>query len=220
MIRYKIVLYEDESDIRRFIKDYLYNRNEHYEVVGDFSDCSQVREQMERLKPDIVLLDIQMPNVDGLKGLLLIKKYFPKIKVMMLTNISDEDTIIRAIEIGCDGYMLKDELPFGIERALQEIIRGEAHLTPSVAKKLMKKMQKPSLLGFPCNPYKLTPQEQKVLALLAKAYTRREIAKELNVSENTVGTHVKSLYEKLQVSSKAAAVRKAIEEQLLDGTDG
>ncbi len=218
MVRNRIIIYEDNHKLREYIKNILMEQKEDYEVIGNYPDCSDVREQIKRLNPDIVLMDINMPNVDGLEGLYLIKKHFPGVKVLMLTEFSDEEKIIKAIQLKCDGYMLKEELPFGLEKAIKLVIKGEAHLTPSVAKRLMETIYKTGGFSIPFtkSKYKLTPAEKVVLSKLAKAYSYKEIAKELNVTENTIGSHVKHIYDKLQVNSKAAAVRKAIEERLVD----
>ncbi|MBK7871683.1 MAG: response regulator transcription factor [Saprospiraceae bacterium] len=212
MIKYQVLVYEDNDDLRTYIKSILDTKKEIYEVIGDFPDCSNILEEVKRLKPNIVLLDIRMPNVNGLEGLNIIKKNFESVKVLMLTDFNDDKYILKAIQLGCDGYMLKGELPFGLEKALKIITDGEGHLTPSVAKKAMQLLSKPD---FKTAEYSLTSKQQEVLNLLAKAYSYKEIATQLKVSVDTIGTHIKQIYDKLQVNSKAGAVRKAFEEGLV-----
>lgn len=216
MQKANVLIYEDTNEFRKEIRQTIESNFPEFEVKGDFPDCSKVEEEVRQFKPKIVVMDIRMPNVNGLAGLNIIKQKFNNIKVLMLTDFNDDANILKAIRLGCDGYMLKEDFPNGLESAMKNVLTGEtAYLTPTVAKRVMTFVAKPKLF-FRSNKYKLTKMQTEVLKLLAKGYTYKEIAAELFITANTVGSHVKDIYDKLNVNNRTKAAQKAINEGLID----
>jgi DNA-binding NarL/FixJ family response regulator len=208
----KVLIFEDNEKLRGSLQRIFATKPEAYKVVGAFPNCLGAREKIATLRPDIILMDIEMPFCDGLQGLHISKLHFPEIKVLMITAFEDDDNVLNAIQLKADGYMLKGELPFGLFNAIDVIFSDGAHLTPSISLKIMRLMQKDQP---PKKDYRLTDAEYRVLELLVKGYKYKQIAEELFVAVNTVNTHIRHIYEKLQVHSKTEAVKKAIEERLL-----
>jgi len=208
----KVLIFEDDEKLRESLQRIFATKPEDYKVVGAYSNCLGAQEKIATLRPDIILMDIQMPFCDGLQGLYVSKLHFPEIKVLMLTFVEDDNKVLDAIQLKADGYMLKGELPFGLFNAIDVIFSGGAHLTPSIALKIMRLMQQEQPAR---KDYRLTDAEYRVLELLVKGYKYKQIAEELFVTVNTVNTHIRHIYEKLQVHSKAEAVSKAIRERLV-----
>ncbi len=164
--------------------------------------------------PEIVLMDIEMPGTDGIGTTARLRTEHPEIEVLMLTVFEDEDKIFAAVQAGASGYLLKDAGAEAIVRAIGEIADGGAPTSPLVARKLLGyvRAQAPAA---PADAIHLTPREQEVLALLVESDTEATIADTLGVSAHTVRSHVKNLYAKLQVHSRAQVVRAAYERGLV-----
>ena len=209
----RVLIFEDDNSLRDSLQKILATQKNKFTVVGAFPNCEGIKNKIASLSPDIILMDMEMPVVDGLQGLYITKQNYPEVKVLMITYVEDDDRILDAIQLGTDGYMLKSELPFGLFDAVQVVFGGGAHLTPSIARKVLKLMA----TSRPPRPdYRLTDTELKVLELLVKGLKYQQVADTLSISINTVSTHIKHIYEKLQVHSKAEVVRKAIQERLVN----
>ena len=171
-----------------------------------------VRDRSGILLPQVVLMDIEVPGPDGIETTHQLGALWPSIEVLMLTVFEDEDRIFRAIQAGASGYLLKDAGPMRIVQAVQEVVEGGAPTSPLVARKLLnyvRQQDTPEAMSFD-----LTPREQDVLKHLVEDETEVQIAEVLGVSPHTVRTHVKNLYRKLKVHSRAQAVRIALEQRL------
>ncbi len=169
--------------------------------------------------PDVVLMDIEMPGRDGIETTAELKRSWPDLEVLMLTVFEAEDKIFAAVQAGASGYLLKDDGPDAIVRAVLEVASGGAPTSPLVARKLLGYVrdQSPSrTLGLEdADGLRLTPRETEVLGRIIEDVPEVDIADELGVSPHTVRTHVKNLYAKLQVHSRAQAVRAAYERGLV-----
>ncbi len=210
----KVIVFDD-NDSRREGLSLLLNAMEDMECVGAFDDCRNVVERVRQVNPDVVLMDINMPHVDGIEGVKLLKASFPELKIIMQTVFEDEDKILAAISAGADGYILKQKSPVKLIEGIQEVLNGGAPITPTVAGKILK------LFGNRITPSKeeekiyLTKREREILTLLVEGHSYKMIAAKCFITYATVNTHISNIYEKLQVKSVAAAVAKALREGLV-----
>jgi DNA-binding NarL/FixJ family response regulator len=195
----RIFIYDDSIDRRDSLKALL-SLNEHFNVVGEASDCTNAIEDMERTYPVIVLMDINMPGVNGLEGLKIIKNKYPQIKVLMQTAYDDSEKIFTSIKNGASGYILKNDKPQRILQAIEEVIEGGAAMNPAIAQKVLDYF-KPVERKSP-----LSPKETEVISLLAEGLSYKMVADKMGVSYTTINTHTKRIYEKLHISSLGEAI--------------
>ena len=195
----RIFIYDDNEERRDSLKALL-SLNEQFMFVGEAENCVQVLSEMEKFYPDVVLMDINMPEVDGIKGLLLIKTHHPEIKVLMQTAFDDSDKIFTSLKNGASGYILKKDKPQRILQAIEEVFQGGAAMNPGIAQKVLDYF-KPKETNNP-----LSPKETEVLAFLAEGLSYKMVADKLGMSYATVNTHAKRIYEKLHISSLGEAI--------------
>lgn len=200
-----IAIYEDNQFLRNSLQESL-SMIEDFEIVGAFENCNEVIEQLTSLKPKVVLMDIGMPGVNGLEGLKLIRKHIPGTLVMMLTVFEDNDNIFEAICHGASGYLLKSASTDRIVESIRDLIAGGAPMTPSIARKVLLLFHKLTLP--PEDLYGLSPREKEVLDLLTSGHSYKMIADKCYISLETVRSHIKKIYEKLQVHSATEAASK------------
>lgn len=177
-------------------------------VVGQAANGREALLQVARHDPDVVLMDLRMPEMDGVTTITELRRQGRRAQVLVLTTYDSDDDIVRAIEAGATGYLLKDTPRDDLFRAVRAASRGEPALTPSVASRLMGRMRDA--------PQALSPREVDVLQLAARGRTNREIGRAMHVSEATVKTHLLRAYDKLGVNDRTAAVVTALERGLLD----
>jgi DNA-binding NarL/FixJ family response regulator len=195
----RIFIYDDSQDRRDSLRALL-QLNEEFVCVGEAPNCKNVSQEMQDTLPDVVLMDINMPEVDGLEGLRLIKTQFPKIKVLMQTAFDDSDKVFTSIKNGASGYILKSDRPLQILQAIMEVYEGGAMMNPGIAQKVLDYF-KPKPLKSP-----LSSKELEVLEMLSEGLSYKMIADRMGVSYNTVNTHTKRIYEKLHISSLGEAI--------------
>ncbi len=209
----KILLYEDNKPLREGLS-MLMGGSDGFMVAGAFSNCNKVLEEVALLKPDVVLMDINMPGVDGLSDLKLIKHQFPELKVVMLTVFDDNQTVFDAMKAGADGYLLKKTPPAKLLEYLQDVYQGGAAMTASVARQVLQLFAH-APLAEQKKDYQLSEREKEVLQWLVNGYSYKMIAGKLFISLETVRSHIKKIYEKLHVHSKTEAVTKAFKDKLV-----
>lgn len=195
----RVFIYDDSSERRDSLKA-LINLNDNLKFTGEAANCKNVLADIENYNPDVVLMDINMPEVDGIEGLKLIKTKYPEVKVLMQTAFDDSDKIFTSIKSGASGYILKNDKPQRILQAIEEVYEGGAVMNPAIAQKVLDYF-KPSQKKSP-----LSPKENEVLALLAEGLSYKMVADKLAVSYSTVNTHTKRIYEKLHISSLGEAI--------------
>ena len=195
----RIFIYDDSAERRESLKALL-SLNDDFKFIGEAPNCKNVLAEMEALMPDVVLMDINMPEVDGLEGLKLIKTKYPAIRVLMQTAYDDSDKIFTSIKNGASGYILKNDKPQKILQAIAEVYEGGAVMNPAIAQKVLDHF-KPSSKKSP-----LSPKENEVLAALAEGMSYKMVADKLGVSYTTINTHTKRIYEKLHISSLGEAI--------------
>ncbi len=204
----------DDNPKRRDGLQLLIDAMDNMECVGLFNDCRDVLKNIETSKPDVVLMDIDMPHVNGVEGVKKIRQCYPDLKILMQTVFEDNDKILAAICAGADGYLLKQENPIKLIDAISEVLQGGAPMTPAIAKKVLTLVMAPQKSESK-QTFNLTNRELDVLKLLAKGYSYKMIADECNISYSTVNSHVSSIYEKMQVQSATGAVSIALKEGLI-----
>lgn len=209
----RVSIFEDNASRRDGLR-LLLDAMEEMVCSGAHEDCRDIVSIVGQEKPDVILMDINMPNVNGIEGLKLVKAAYPEIKVVMSTIFEDEEKILEAICAGADGYLLKQKLPIKLLDGIIEVMNNGAPMTPTIAKKVLglvniqqKKSSVPAV--------DLTQREQEILGLLVEGYSYKMIAGKLFVTYATVNKHVSSIYSKLQVKSVAQAVSKAIKDGLV-----
>ncbi len=206
----RLVIYDDSQQRRDSLKALL-SLTDGMKCVADFPDCAHVLDDMEQYYPDVVLMDIEMPFVDGISGVTTIKQHFPEIRVIMQTVFEDPEKIFASLQGGAEGYILKTASAEKITQCIEEVYQGGAYLTPSVALRVMQYFNKPTQN----TNHGLTPKETEVLELLAEGRSYKMVADKLGISYFTVNSRIKKIYEKLQVHSLGEAVALAFKNKMV-----
>lgn len=201
-----VVIYEDNIFLRNSISD-LIKSSPKFDLKGAFENCDHVSLDMETLRPDVVLMDIEMAGTNGLQGLHIIKKKYAQVHVIMLTVFEDNDSVFEAIRAGASGYLLKKTPHEKINEAIFDVLDGGAPMTSSIARKVLDLFPKTPSRSEELN--KLAPREQEVLNLLVTGHSYKMIAEKCGITLETVRSHIKRIYEKLQVHSATEAATKA-----------
>jgi DNA-binding NarL/FixJ family response regulator len=205
----KIVLFEDNDRLRESLA-YLLKMNG-YDVVGDYSQCSDAANIARVYTPDVVLMDIDMPGDNGIKGVRWIKEARPQTSVIMYTVFEDDEKLFECLCAGANGYLLKKTPPAKLFDAIQEVLEGGAPMSPVIARKVLNTFQ----VKETSNKYNLSPREIEVLQWLIKGYSIKIIAAEMNLAFDTVRSHLKNIYQKLYVNCGKEAIAKALSERIV-----
>jgi DNA-binding NarL/FixJ family response regulator len=210
-MKIKVAVFDDNKTLRNGLQ-LLINSSEKLSCVGVFENCLHVLEDIESTDPDIVLMDINMPYINGIEALKMVKSKFPSVKVLMQTVFEDDDKVFASLCAGASGYILKNTTPDKILQAIREVNDGGAFFTPSIAKKVLNNFQ---LQPGKAEYIQLTEKEKEVLKHLVDGLSYKMIADKVTVSFHTIHSHIKNIYEKLHVNSKGEAVAKAIKNKLI-----
>lgn len=213
MSNIKVVIFEDNTNLRRGLTT-LINGTEGFECTGAFGNCEKLIKNISDTKPDVILMDIEMPGMNGIEAVKILKPQFPGIKILMETIFEDDEKVFHSICNGAEGYILKSTPPAQILEAIKEIYDGGAPMTPSIASKVLAMFKSGTSL-VKDESYNLTEREMEVLKYLVDGMSYKLIAEKCFVSIDTVSTHVKNIYKKLQVHSKSEAVAKAIKGKMV-----
>lgn len=206
----RLLIVDDHAVVRKGLAMVL-RLEPDIEVVGEAENGRVGLETARTLKPDIVLADLVMPEMDGQEMALALRRSNPAIKIMMLTGTEIDDRVYDLVAQGIEGYVLKNIEPGELVRAIRAVIRGEAYLHPDVMKKVLSRIQQPQQSSSAT----LTPREHEVLEWMASPNTYKQIAAQLCVSEETVRSHAKNILEKLQQPNRAQAVLAAMKLKLI-----
>ncbi|HEX2375970.1 MAG TPA: response regulator transcription factor [Gaiellales bacterium] len=206
----RVLLVDDHPVVRQGLRALL-STQDGIDVVGEAGDGEAAVAAAERLSPDVVLMDVVMPGIDGVEALRRIGGRRPQTRVVMLTSYADERRAMEAVDAGASGFLLKDASPRDVVAAIRAAHRGEAILHPSVAAKLLAERRRP-----PAAHADLTARELEVLRLIARGLPNKQIAAELHVSEKTVKTHVSAILRKLAVADRTQAAMYAVRERLAE----
>jgi DNA-binding NarL/FixJ family response regulator len=214
----KILIADDHALFRDSLRSLLTARG--LEVVGEARDGRAAVELAHRLQPDVVLMDLAMPGLDGIAATRLISAEMPQVKVVILTGSDEDAKLFEAIKSGAQGYLLKDLESREFFTLLEGIDRGEPALTPALARKLLQEFARPAKAAPARDVDVLTERERDVLELLVDGVTsNRKLAKQLGLSENTVKFHVRNILDKLRLHSRAQAVGFALRHGIVSPTD-
>jgi two-component system, NarL family, response regulator LiaR len=193
-----VLLVDDHAVVREGLRTFL-ELQDGIEVVGEAADGVQAVELAATIEPDVILMDLVMPRLDGVGAMRAVRERSPHSRVIVLTSFLDDDRLMPAIEAGADGYLLKDVEPAELARAIRGAQAGEAMIDPTVAGRLLRRLSQPRS-PQPVDVERLTRREQEVLELIAAGRSNKRIAFELGISEKTVKTHVGHLLAKLGVA--------------------
>lgn len=206
-----VLLYEDNQKLREGLS-FLLESTPNINFLGSFENCEGIDNQILNSKPDVVLMDIDMPIADGFHGLRVIRKYSSDIQVIMLTVFDSDEHIFEAIKLGANGYLLKTSSPTQIIDAILNVYEGGVPMTSAIARKVLAFMSHNKTQTI---DYKLTKREKEVLENLVKGLSYKMIAHQIGTGIDTVRAHIKHIYEKLHVHSQTEAVAKAIQEKIV-----
>lgn len=205
-----VLLVDDHAVVLRGLRFFL-ETEEQIQVVGEATDGETALEEVRRLKPDVVLMDLVLPGMDGAQATREVIRSSPGTKVIVLTSFSEQDRVVPAIQAGAAGYLLKDVAPDVLAEAIRAVHRGEARLHPRVAQALMHQVGQGPPPGDGPDPLApLTPREAEVLTLLTRGRSNKEIAAELAIAETTVKSHVSSILSKLGLQDRTQAAIYAL----------
>ncbi|MBN1311899.1 MAG: response regulator transcription factor [Anaerolineae bacterium] len=204
----RILLADDHKVVRQGLKMFL-GLEDDLEIVGEAANGQEAIDQARDLCPDVILMDLLMPEVSGIQAIVEIRRSMPDIEVIALTSVLEDQAVYDAMRAGAIGYLLKDTEPEELNAAIRAAAAGQVQLSPRVAQRLMQEVHAPD------NPEELTPREQDVLQLLAQGLSNREIAAALVIGEKTVKTHVSNILAKLGVPSRTQAALYAIRQGMV-----
>lgn len=210
----KIMIVEDHTIVREGIRELL-ARNPSFEVVGEAEDGMEAIKLAPKVMPDIILMDISMPNLDGLSATKEIKKRYPNFKVLILTIHDSEEYIYQILKYGADGYVLKEAAYDELVSAIEAVMRGKKFLSPSISGEVINRyVRQPRPQKNPLDT--LTQKEREILTLIAEGYKNKEMADKLFVSVKTIEFHRLNLMKKLDIHNQAALIRFAIRSGMLN----
>ncbi len=207
----RVLVVDDHAIVRKGIRALL-SREHEIEVIGEAADGEEAVDQAQSLCPDVILMDLVMPRLDGIEAIKRIVAQQPKARILVLTSFAADDKVFPAIKVGALGYLLKDSGPDELVQAIHHVYRGEPSLDPSIARKLLQELSHPPKIAPTTDP--LTQRELDVLRLVAQGKSNREIAEQLVITEMTVRTHVSNILSKLHLASRTQAALYALKEGL------
>ena len=209
----KVMIVDDHGIVRQGLRTYL-DLLEDITIVAEAENGLDALDKVKQFNPDIVLMDLVMPEMDGIEATQKICGSYPDEKVIVLTSFTEDEQVFSAIKAGAVGYLLKDISPPDLAKAIQAVHSGETHLHPEITKKLMNQFVSPKSEAE-TTPEDLTPREMEVLQLIAQGLSNKELANKLTISEKTVKTHLSSIFSKLHLSDRTQAAIYALKHNLV-----
>jgi DNA-binding NarL/FixJ family response regulator len=213
MANIKVALCEDNEEFRESLMQFI-DDSPGFSVVCSCSSADDIIELIQQYEPDVILMDIDMPGINGIKATELVKSHFPEINVLILTVYEDDQKIFDAILAGATGYLLKKTAPSRILESITEVQQGGASMSASIVKKVISFFNQKDVAG--ANDYTLSPRELTILQCLVNGDSYKMIADHCNISMGTVRSHINNIYKKLHINSKSEAVAKALKEKLVN----
>ena len=208
----RVLIVDDHTIVRKGIRALL-AEIAGIGVVGEADNGQEAVTQAETLHPDVILMDLDMPKLDGIEATRQIKASQAESRILVMTSFAADDKVFPAIKAGALGYLLKESAPEDLVQAIHQIHRGESSLHPTIARKVLQEITHPS--DRPPTPNPLTEREDEVLRLVAQGLSNQEIARKLNISDPTVRTHVSNIMSKLHLATRIQAALYALREGLV-----
>jgi DNA-binding NarL/FixJ family response regulator len=206
-----VLIFEDNDLLRESVSSMI-SLSSDLTLSGSFENVLHVESEVKTYKPDLILMDIDMPGMNGIDAVRAIRKFNKEVHIIMLTVFDDNTHVFEALQSGASGYLLKKHISTRLFDAIHEVLDGGAPMSPSIARMVLASMQQKPAVE---NPYQLTSREKEILTSLSKGNSYKLIASEFAISIDTVRTHIKRIYDKLHVHSQTEAVSKAINEKLV-----
>jgi len=211
----RVLIFDDNKRIRESLQ-YLFENTDGIEVCGAFAHCREVEKVLAENKPDVVLMDIDMPEITGIEAVKRIRKGNSSISILMLTVFDDDEKVMEAIMAGASGYILKNKSLDRLVEAVRELEGGGAPMTPSIARRVLELFKEQKIAEVAeKEDFNLTKREMEVLSGLVKGASYKMVADQLHVSYDTIHSHIRNIYKKLQVNSMSEAVAKAMRNKLV-----
>ena len=209
-----ILIYEDNEDLRSSLVNLLY-LEDGFTIAGDFPECTDVKAHLAQYQPDVILMDIELPGINGIEGVKKIREVDDKVHILMITVFDDNTSVYEALYAGANGYLLKKYISERLVNAIKDMLEGGIPMSPAIARLIVNKMI-PHPAAKSMQDYQLTLREMEVLISLAKGNSYKMIASDLAISIGTVRSHIKNVYHKLHVQSQGEAISKALREGLIN----
>lgn len=211
--RIRVLIADDHAVVRKGLAAMIEAEMD-MELVGEAANGVEVVQMVNELNPDVILIDIVMPLMNGVDAIKEIKRDDPKAKILVVTSFAEDDKVFPAIKAGALGYLLKDSTPEELVNAIREINRGEASLHPAIARKLIIELKQDKIQEKKVSEQSLTERELEVLSLIARGLSNQDIADQLFVSETTIRFHVSNILNKLHLANRTQAVLYALRQGL------
>jgi len=209
----RVIIFEDNRNLREGLFNLLESSGG-FTCAGAYANCERVLENIDESHPDVILMDIEMPVINGIEAVKMIREKYTDVKILMETIFEEDDKIFQSICNGAQGYILKNTAPAAILNAIREIYEGGAPMTPTIASKVIR-LFKTNLSHYKDESYNLSSREKEILKCLVEGMSYKMIADTCFISADTVNGHIKNIYKKLQVHSKGEAVAKAIKGKIV-----
>lgn len=206
-----VLVYDDNVNLRESLEK-LVQFSDDLLLVGSYGNVQNAATEVKELQPDVILMDIDMPGLNGIEAVKQIRQFNQKTHIIMLTVFDDNAHVLDAIYSGASGYLLKKHISDRLQEAIKEVLQGGAPMSPGIARMVIESMQQKTADE---NKYNLTQREKEILSNLSKGNSYKMIAAYLVISIDTVRTHIKRIYEKLQVHSQTEAISKAMNERIV-----
>jgi len=206
-----VIIFEDNEKLRESLC-VLLNGLDHYKVIGEYNNCGKADLIARVYKPDVVLMDIDMPGDSGAKGVRMVKEANPATAVIMYTVFEDDEKLFQCLCNGANGYLLKKTAPSRLIEAIQEVMDGGAPMSPNIARRVLNSFQ----VGKSNNKYELTEREMQVLNLLINGHSAKIIADHLDISFHTARSHLTNIYPTPHVNCGKEAISKALSEHIVN----
>ncbi len=208
----RILIYEDNEELRSSLVSLL-SAEEIFTIAGDFPQCKDVKYHIKKYRPDVVLMDIELPEMNGIEGVKYIRTVSKEVHILMITVFDDNTSVFDALYAGANGYLLKKYISERLINAIKDMLDGGSPMSPAIARMVLNKMMLHKTKE--AKDYELTPREMDVLNSLAKGNSYKMIADDLIIGIETVRSHIKNVYAKLHVQSQGEAISKALREGLI-----
>jgi len=205
-----IIIFEDNEQLRESLK-ILLNNSEGYNVLGDYGHVTDAANIIRRYRPEVVIMDIDLPEKSGIEGVRIIKETKPETLVIMYTMFEDDEKLFNSLCAGANGYILKKTSPYKLFEAINEVMEGGAPMSPTIAKRVLQSFENKSA----ARQYHLSPRETEILHLLIKGYSVKLIAAELKIAFDTTRAHLRNIYQKLHVNCGKEAIAKVLSEKII-----